>query len=219
MNVNAVARHYDRLTPEERFRLMLAASGRGDDAERDRLANAGARITLSMRDHAPYAHAFDELALLVYVELVDEAARYLDAFERADDGRDLCGIPEDEAEEASEGEGCDADGRPPWRRYLDLALAAGYVLRTKADGWQRFCQRLNVPPWLLWDGLPGCDRLQRALALTERAAFVPEGFVRWLNAVRPADAPELTAAPLTVDGIAAATETAFRQRAAWWGGG
>jgi hypothetical protein len=59
MNADAVARHYDCLTPEERFRLIEAAGGRGDTAEQDRLANVGQRITLSMRDFAPFALAFD----------------------------------------------------------------------------------------------------------------------------------------------------------------
>ena len=70
------------LTPEERFRLILAASGRGDEAERDRLVNAAERITLSMPDHSPFAHAFSELALLVFVEMLEDAARYNDAFAR-----------------------------------------------------------------------------------------------------------------------------------------
>src|SRR5262249_54167319 len=108
MNANTVARHYDRLTPEERFRLILAAGARGDDAERDRLAKARGRITLSMQDYAPYAHAFDELALLVYIELLEEAARYFDASIREDDASDLFGgddegdeeeIKDDEADE------------------------------------------------------------------------------------------------------------------------
>src|SRR5262245_39764486 len=37
MNVNSVVNRYKNLTPEERFRLILAASGRGDESERDRL--------------------------------------------------------------------------------------------------------------------------------------------------------------------------------------
>lgn len=75
MNVNALARNYGRLTAEERFRLILAAGGRGDEAERDRLAQAGGRLTLSVPDHAPYGHAFEELVLLTYIELLEEAAR------------------------------------------------------------------------------------------------------------------------------------------------
>ena len=56
MNANAVARHYGKLTPEERFALILAAGGR-EEAKQDRLINAGGRITLSMPDHAPSARA------------------------------------------------------------------------------------------------------------------------------------------------------------------
>lgn len=77
---------------------------------------------------------------------------------------------------------------------------------------------MNVPPLLLWEGFPGFNRLQQALALAERAAFVPEGFLRWLNRVRPAGDSELPAVPLTVEGVADATADMFRQRAAWWGG-
>jgi hypothetical protein len=87
-DTKALARHYDHLTPQERFRLILAAGSRGDAVERDRLVNSGGHIALSMRDHAPYAHAFDELAFLVFIELLEEAARYLETFAHADDAGD-----------------------------------------------------------------------------------------------------------------------------------
>src|SRR3954454_11305960 len=74
MNANSLAKNYDRLTAEERFRLILAASERGDEAERERLANAGQRIRLSMPDHVPYAEAFEDLALLTFIELAEDAA-------------------------------------------------------------------------------------------------------------------------------------------------
>ena len=47
MKVPPLAKNYSLLTPEERFRLILAASGRGDVAERAQLGNAGRGITLS----------------------------------------------------------------------------------------------------------------------------------------------------------------------------
>jgi hypothetical protein len=94
------------------------------------------------------------------------------------------------------------------------------MLRTKADGWKLFCERLNLPPFQLWQlgPLPGFDRLQRGLGLAEQAAFTSEGFLRWLNRVRPAGEPELAHLPLTVEGIAEAAERMFRERAAWWCG-
>jgi hypothetical protein len=224
MNAKAAARHYDCLTPEERFRLILAASGRGDAVERERLVRAGQQIRLAMQDHAPYAHALDELALLTYLELLEAAACYVDALDRAGDASDGSGKEEEQAEAGAVANAdtdtgaSDARDRPGWQRLLDLALAAGFTLRTRADGWKQFCERLTVPPFLLWQDLPGFDRLQRALALAEQAAFVPEGMRGWLNANRPPGAPELTEVPLTVEDVADAAEEAFRQRVHWWGG-
>jgi len=242
MKANAVARNYGCLTPEERFRLIMVANGRGDDAERERLVNAGGRITLSMFDHAPLVHAFDEIALLVFVELLAEASSYLESFHRVDDasewddageGNDDDAIDEDEelAGSAEEDEP-DSNGsagvaagqkkrekrRTARQRRLNLTLAAGFVLKVKAGGWKLFCERLSVPPFAAWKGLPGFDRLERALALAEHTAFEPAGMVRWLNDVRPAGTPALSAVPLTVEGIADATAKMFQDRVAWWGG-
>jgi hypothetical protein len=235
MNANAVAKHYSNLTPAERFRLILAARVRGDETEQDRLMSAGQRITLSMPDHAPYGHAFDELALLVFIELLEEAAHYFEAFAHADEIHDFFGEDEEEdggdaeAGESAEAEASrvqvdavsaepDASERSLCQRYRDLALAAGFTLRTKAEGWKLFCERLTIPPFALWEGLPGYDRLQRALKLTEQSAFVAEGFVHWLNSRRPAGEPERMAPPLTVEGMAADAEQVFRERVEWWGG-
>ncbi len=229
MKAPPLAKNYKCLTPEERFRLILAASGRGDEAEAARLVNAGGRITLSVPDHSPYAHAFSDLALMTFIDLLEEAASYQEAFAFADS---TCDINADEAEEEERDEAAeetgaradkgpvqeDADKEPVWLRALDVALAAGYMLRTKANGWKLFCERLNVPPFLLWEVLPGFKRVQRTLALTEKAAFVPEGFLRWLNRVRPKGEPELAAVPLTVEGVADDTGEAYRQRVKWWCG-
>jgi hypothetical protein len=112
----------------------------------------------------------------------------------------------------------DTGVRSRWERHLDLACAAGFVLRTKVDGWKLFCQRLTIPPFAFWEALPGYDRLQRALKLTENAAFVAEAFVQWWNTIRPAGEPERTLPPLTVEGMAAGTEKVFRERVERWGG-
>ena len=229
MKAPPLAKNYGSLTPEERFRLIMAASGRGDEAERNRLKNAGGKIMLSIQDHAPYAQAFDELAFLIFIELLDEAARYRDAFAFDDDTGDNLDADEsgeeesdDAAEETAartdEGPAEDDSAKPLWLRTFDLALASGYMLRTRANGWKLFCERLNVPPFLLWEVLPGFDRLQRALAFTEKAAFVPEGFLRWLNDGRPKGAPELTTLALTIEAVADEIAEAFRERVEWWGG-
>jgi hypothetical protein len=217
MNTAGLARHYALLTPEERFRLILAAGARGDEAEQARLVKAGGRITLSVQDHAPHAHAFRELAVQVFLDLLEEAARFADAFhhlrgEGPGDG------PDDEVEGAETEDAAGGDGWAPWEALLHLALAAGFVLRTKAEGWKLFCARQSVPPFAAWECFPGFDRLRHALALAEEAAFAPEVFLRWLNEVRPAGAAELTEVPLTAEGVADEVEQLFRDRVAWWGG-
>src|SRR5207247_6346448 len=60
-----------------------APNGMSAEAESVRLANAGGRITLSMPDHSPFAHAFNELSLLTFIELLDDAAFYQRCFDFA----------------------------------------------------------------------------------------------------------------------------------------
>ncbi len=185
MTTIAIARNYDKLSPEERFRLILAASGRGDEAERDRLLRTGKRISLSMPDHSCHAHAFDELATLIFVELLEETAKYHDAMDAFDlDAGDEAIEYDDEPKDSDKSPEADTrelmeeHGRPPWARWLAIAYAQGYVLRSKVEGWKLFCERLNVPPFYLWEGLPGFDRLQRTLSVVEEAAFTSEDFLR-----------------------------------------
>jgi hypothetical protein len=246
MNANTLAKHYDLLGPEERFRLILAAGARGDDAEQERLCQAAPRITLSYSHHAPWARAFDQLATLIYVELLEEVAKHEDAFERycdvaedfrKDHEKDAVGPQEDEAEDedgdeeipdpASITAKLGPETRKPllWVRMLGLYYAQGFVLRTKLAGWKLFCERLTLPPFELWKLLPGFDRLQRAIDLLEDhehgppPAFQPEGMVHWLNEIRPEGAPEASlGALLSPSRVAHDLESAFRQVVEWWGG-
>ena len=194
MNAQAIARHYDHLTPQERFRLIPAASGHADHAERDRLGRCGPHIMMQMSDHVPYAQAFLELAFMTYIELQEGATVYADAF-----ARDCAAL--------------DPAKNPLNERTFDLTLATGYVMRTKANGWKAFCQRLSVPPFLLWEGFPGFHRLQQALTTAERRAFTSEGVLRWLNRMRPEGKPIVNEEDLlTVEKLADDHEATFETR-------
>jgi hypothetical protein len=236
MNMNAVARNYASLTPDERFRLILAAGGRGDEAERDRLVRAGGRLTVSFQDHAPFAQAFNELSGLTYMELLDAAARYLESFDFADEAaetetRDRLDDEDagqsDETAERPEAEPADDESEvlTAYDRAWGLVLAAGFMLKTKVDGWKRFCERLNVPPYLMWSAYPGFSRLQRALDVLAGTddfpgpAFVAEGMVRFFNRLQLPGATEATAKRLiSAEKVADELEAAYRDRAKWWGG-
>jgi hypothetical protein len=224
MKSHPLTKTYAFLAPEERWRLIMAASSRDDQVEKDKLLQAGGRITLSMRDHAPFAHAFDELSNLMFIVLLEDAALYQDAFDRCHEeefeesedaerleDQQLTKIDKDSGEHSERNESL-------WDRFFDLLLASGYMLKTNVQGWKLFCEKLNIPPLVYWEMLPGYDRLQDALTLAEKAAFTPEGFIKWLNRIRPTEEPELTNVPMTANGVATAIEMAFRQRAQWWGG-
>jgi hypothetical protein len=229
MNANGVSKQYGKLTADERFRLILAASARGDEAEGDRLRSAGQRITLSMPDHSPYRHAFDVIALLMFIELLEEAAGYAEVLLHASESESFESPDDAEAEGAmtlGEPE-ADPDAQPAhyhtrrrseWQRDHDIVLAAGFWLRTKYDGWKLFCQRKGIPSVTLWEGLPGFERVQHARALAERVAFAPEDMVRWRNMVRPEGKPKATLEGLmSPERLADSLQNSFQQLLGLWG--
>ncbi|MFL5340568.1 MAG: hypothetical protein ACJ8F7_10500 [Gemmataceae bacterium] len=220
MNANAIARQYEQLTPAERFPLILAAAARGDEVERERLNNTAGRIELSMPDQTPYVEAFQQLALLTIIELLAAAAEYLEWLDRADArlSADVKGQPKPRRGKTRR-TGNRAADRPEWERYLQIAYAGGFMLKTKMAGWKLFCERRNFPPFWFWEGLPGFDRLQRALETAEFAAFTPDGMVTWLNSIRPEGRPEIAAPNLiSVEKCAAESEAMFRRQVEWWKG-
>ncbi len=84
MNKNSLHRHYDRLTPEERFRLDVLAMARGDMAESERLVVSCPRFSYTMNDRkfAGRWQGATEITLRVYIPLGEQLAKLqmVDAF-------------------------------------------------------------------------------------------------------------------------------------------
>jgi hypothetical protein len=203
---------YRVLTPEERFRLILAAGGRNDDTELDRLAGTSPRVSRTLPDYYPYVEAFQELTHQAYLEALDFAGHFFESLYMAD------------AHAGYEPRRAVGDRRPTGEtRLLDTAFAAGYLLKTKAAGWTRFCDRLGVPPFLLWEALPGYDRVRRAVKAADGLAFDAKGFHRWRDGMhrkRGRDGAD-DAGPLrevTPEAETDRIEAMFWERVAWWGG-
>jgi len=219
VSAKALSNHYSQLTAEERFRLIWAASDRGDDAERDRLRNSSPRITFSTVDFSPYVDAFTELAMVVFAELVEEAAKFRDAFDHWSDG-EMFDHAVGKKRKARRKRADDVHDR-----CQDLFLAQGFLLKVKANGWKLFCERLGISPFGLWQYLPGFERLKRNLDAVEGThdrpgpAFSLVGMAKWLKRIRPADKPEVNEADiLTAEKCADLLEVLFRERAKWCGG-
>jgi hypothetical protein len=243
----ALAEQYSALTAEERFRLIEAAFGRGDDDARERLISTGRRIALTLSDHAPHTLAFDEIALAMFIEVLETAAGYLeklhlaraadDGGAPADDGPDDGdGADAEESDEAFESEAeapfdAHADASyaeltPAARtqaRLLDCALIDGFFLKLKVGAWTLFCERIGVPPFATWQRLPGFRRVERALGLAETIAFTAEGVARFRRRLEEEegggdDRPEETAPAYSVASSAAEIEECYRQAVGWWDG-
>lgn len=209
MKLSQVMTEYGQLSGEERFRLILAASGRNDEAERTKLAHASQTRTLTITDHWPYAQAFSELASLAYIELVEEASIYHDLMM-------FRGRHDPQADSEPElGEDEVAD--PQWIKELNAVLMHGCLLHMKWNGWLRFCKKLSVPDQLLWEGYPGYSRLLKLLEISKKFAFTPKGFMRWLNRQRPAGSPKLKRMIYSSKAVAREYEQMYQQRARWWG--
>ncbi len=216
MNAKALTRHYPNLTPEERFRLILAARSRGDEVEEERLEQGCDWIMLRLKDHAPFMYAFRELANATYISLLDEAAGFDALFiDTGDDETNLAQTGEDDNEGAEEEQGEDSARQRKW----ESIHVAGFLLTAKANGWRLFCDRLTVPPFVELEHYPGFEALQRTLQLAEKVSFHPEGMVRWMNRRRPEGAPEMTEWTfITAETYAAQMETVFRDRVRYWSG-
>lgn len=211
---NGIAKLYDKLTPEERFRLILAASDRGDEAERERLSNASKRVHFSMADHSPYARAFYELLILTYIDLLDDAASYLACNQRFHHHLESA-IGTQRKSGRIGGE--DAVEYPNWHHTGRAAYGLGFQFKEKMDGWKLFCTHLNVSPALLWEkmNLPGLDRIKEALVLAYAGAAYRSAadMAIWVNEIRPADFPEQTETDMiTAERFAADLDMTFRER-------
>lgn len=77
MSKNGLHRHYDRLTPEERFRLDVLAMARGDKRESERLVTSCPRATYTLNDKAftgRWLGALD-MTLRLYLEVAAHLER------------------------------------------------------------------------------------------------------------------------------------------------
>jgi hypothetical protein len=75
-----------------------------------------------------------------------------------------------------------------------------------------------IPPFLLWEAQPVCERLQLSLEMARERPFDSDGMREWLNSVMPPDAPPSAGPKLSVEGVADATEAMFVDRVQFWGG-
>lgn|SRR5262245_37840847 len=188
MNTNTLAKLYDRLTPWERLPLILAASARGDEAERQRLVTAAPKVGYRVPDHFGLAMAFREVGDWHFMELLNLAALYFQSLGLAD------------SLQGKRGE-----------EMLDTAMLFGYLFKVQLAGWRQLCKELNLEPEFCWSYFPGFDTLKRAEKQTETAAFTAEGADECMRR-----SGREVARVVTADDVAAGLRESLKARADWW---
>jgi hypothetical protein len=163
MKTDCLARLYDRLTPRERLALIVAATARGDEADRARLVASAPTHLFRVPDYYGLAEGLRSLALLHVAHMLDLAARY----------RHASGLV------AQEGDCKGRAGQAERARRLDAERMLAYLLVVNAEGWTRFCSEMQLDGDLLLKNLPGYETLTRAEEVGRLMAFTSEEAAAW----------------------------------------
>lgn len=195
MNTNGLAKLYEHLTPKERLPLILAASARGDEVERERLVHSAPREGFWLPDYHGLAEGIILTSLFQLLELLDIAAYYWQAVVLLQQ-EEVLG---------------DKKNKALRDRFDGLARIFAYLFMVKIDGWRLFCAQHNYDPDFLWKGLPGFETVCRAEEEARAMAFTLEEAAEWARRGRK-DAPRL----LTPEDEAATIEVLVKSHAQWW---
>jgi hypothetical protein len=165
VNTNVLAKLYDRLTPQERLPLIFAASIRGDDVERDRLARSAPRNCFRIPDYHGLAEGVLLAAMFHRMEQLDLAALFWRNSAALADERDFRG-KEGNAREA--------------RLNGTLRLFA-YLFVVNAEGWKRYCSEARLDADRLLSDLPGAGTLDLTEKLARDTAFSRAEASAWIR--------------------------------------
>ncbi len=131
MNTKALARLYDRLTPDERLPLITAAMERGDEVEAERLSNSAPIILLRMPDYYGLGDGWTTLTLFHMIETLDLAVRFWWNLGMSAQSKSS---PVDDEDVAHA------------NRLFDMARYAGYRLCVEVDAWKLVCSEGHYNP-------------------------------------------------------------------------
>jgi hypothetical protein len=164
MNTKALAREYDKLKPRERLPLIVAASLRGDEAERGRLMRSAPTALCMLPDYHGLAEGVERLALMHLLELLDLATMYWHCSDRLDGAA---------ASRKS------AKGGVAKRGTMVRLL--GYLFTVKAGAWKQLCGELQIDAEALLQDLPGYSVAQLTAETARLDAFTPEEAAAWVH--------------------------------------
>jgi hypothetical protein len=194
MNTKTLAREYGNLTPQERLPLIVAASLRGDEAERGRLMRSAPTACYKLPDYYGLAKGVERLALLHLLELLDLAALHWHCSDRLD---------------AAAASGEDDGGRMARSRAVVRLL--GYRFTVKAGAWRQLCGELRIDAEALLRDLPGYGVAQLTAEAARLDAFTPEEAAAWMG-----EKGQGPGKLLTTESELASMRAVLESRMKWW---
>ncbi len=194
MNTKTLAGLYDRLTPAERYPLILAAMKRGDDIEVDRLSASASRVAFQLPDYEGFAEGLRFLSLLHMIEQLNLGL----IFWRDIGLSQKCKASPDGPEDLELAESL-------WEN----ARMAGYRLCVDADALRLVCTELKVDPDDLLRDLPGFDVVEQAERHARPALWTYEEASAYLKKISGGEVPN-------VEQTAQSMRTLIKDRVEWW---
>lgn len=168
MNTKTLSRHYGTLTPAERLPLIVAATARGDDVERERLMRAAPTEGYRLPDYHGLADAVQLVSLWHAATLLDLAATFWRVSEHRTEA-DFDRSPE---------------GKARRRRVNDVVRVIAYVLVVNLDAWKELCAELKIDPDVFLRLCPGFETIGQADTEARQAAFSAEEVRAWVRKTR-----------------------------------
>ena len=130
MSRNGVGPHlYKQLTPEERYRLMLAAVARGDEAEQERIMQNAPGIPFQVADTVGHALGTERAITWLRIERLELAVHLLHAIGLSADWE----VPLREK-----------NGRAQADRMYDIARTFAFLLTVHTEAARRFYEECGI---------------------------------------------------------------------------
>ena len=157
MNINVITKHYDKLTINERFALMQAATYRGDDADRAALTRTAPRKRWEMPNTTGLVDAFDTAAAWHVMGLLAMQSDYyfLLSLNNSDNLIRLVS--------------------KKYKQPLDFDEVMTKLIHdilVTCEAWRRVCSDYGVDPARILEGLPGSEPLAIFEATIQIAAQI-----------------------------------------------
>jgi hypothetical protein len=155
MNINAITKHYDKLTINERFALMQAAINRGDDTDRAALARTAPRKRWEMPNTTGLIDAFDTAAQWHMMGLSAMRGDFYYLLSLDDDLIRLVNKKDKQPLDIDE-----------------LMTKLIHDVLVTCEAWRRVCSDYGVDPSRILEGLPGSEPLAIFEATIQAAAQI-----------------------------------------------